>query len=279
MNQLEWQNFQGTTKEFFKLRGKILNHKGEPRKKYIDMEGYAVFADKYYQGHMTKTFINVSAVLEKREMNQLEWQNFQGTTKEFFKLRGKILNHKGEPRKKYIDMEGYAVFADKYYQGHMTKTFVNVSAVLEKREMNQLEWQSFQGTTKEFFKLRGKILNHKGEPRKKYIDMEGYAVFADKYYQGHMTKTFINVSAVLGRAKAMRELGLDWKNFQGTTAQYRELKELFDTKSIEKLRYRKGQEFIAETIFKGNIIRTYRNVSILREELLGSWEAFKELNW
>ena len=77
----------------------------------------------------------------------------------------------------------------------------------------------------------------------------------------------------------MKELDLGWKFFQGTTAQNRELKELFDTKSIKKLRDKKGQEFIAKTVFKGNTIRTYRNVSILREELLGSWEAFKELNW
>ena len=32
-------------------------------------------------------------------------------------------------------------------------------------------------------------------------------------------------------------------------------------------------------IFKGNTKRTYRNVSVLREHLLGSREAFKDLGW
>ena len=108
--------------------------------------------------------------------------------------------------------------------------------------------------------------------------MEGYARFAVQHFEGNMQKTYQNVSAVLGGAEAM-QVGLGWKSFQGAVLQYRELKELFDTNRIEDLRDRKGQEYAADTIFKGNTKRTYKNVSVLREELLGSWEAFKKLNW
>ena len=109
--------------------------------------------------------------------------------------------------------------------------------------------------------------------------MDGCAAFADKYFKGNMLKAFTNVSAVLGGAEAMKELGLGWKRFQGTADQYRGLQELFDAKSIEELRDRKGQEYVAGAIFKQNTIKAYRNVSTLREELLGSWGAFKQLNW
>ena len=279
MNRLGWQQFRGKTEEFFQLKDKLLKESGELKEEYIGIKGYAAFADKHFQGEMQKTFYNVSVVLTKREMNRLGWQMFQGKKEEFLELRDKLLSDKGEPGKEYLGMKGYAAFADKHFQGEMHRTFINVSAVLEKREMNRLGWQQFQGTTEGFFELRGKLLNESGELKEEYIGIKGYAAFADKHFQGEMQKTFINVSAVLGGAKAMKELGLGWKLFQGTTDQYRELKELFDTNSIEKLRDRKGQEYIAETIFKENTIRTYMNVSNLREELLGSWGAFKQLNW
>ena len=279
MNRLGWQAFQGTTEDFFELSNKLLNESGELKEEYIGMKGYVAFADKYFQGNTAKTFHNVSAVSETREMNRLGWQAFQGTTEGFFELRGKILNESGELKEEYLGIKGYTAFADKHFQGEMQKTFHNVSAVLEKREMNRLGWQQFQGKTEDFFELRGKILNDGGELKEEYLGIKGYTAFADKHFQGEMQKTFHNVSAVLGGAKAMKELGLGWKLFQGTTDQYRELKELFDTNSIEKLRDRKGQEYIAETIFKENTIRTYMNVSGLREELLGNREAFKLLNW
>ena len=279
MDQLKWRQFQGTTEEFSELKRKLFN-KGEPREKYTGMEGYVLFADQYFEGEMQKTYINVSAVLAKSKMDQLDWQGFQGTTKRFSELRDNLLNEGGELKKEFTGMEGYVSFAAQYFEGNMQKTYINVSAVLAKSKMDQLKWRQFQGTTKRFSELRGNLLNEEGEPREKYTGMEGYVRFADQNFEGDMLKTYINVSAVLGGAEAMQELGLGWKKgFQGAADQYRELKELFDTKSIEDLRDRKGQEYAADTIFKGNTRRTYRNVSVLREELLGSWEAFKKLNW
>ena len=279
MGQLKWQEFNGTTGEFSKLKGNLLNEKGKPREEYTGMEGYVLFADQYFEGNMQKTYQNVSAVLDRSSMGRLKWQLFQGTTGEFSNLEGNLLNEKGKPREEYTGMEGYVLFADQYFEGKMQKTYQNVSAVLDRSSMGQLKWQAFNGTTGEFSNLEGKLFEG-GKLREKYTGMDGYARFADQYFEGMMQKTFTNVSAVLGGAEAMKELGLGWKSFQGAADQYRELKKLFAAKrSIGDLGDRKGQEYAADTIFKGNTKRTYRNVSVLREELLGSRKAFKELNW
>ena len=276
MGQLKWQQFHGTTGEFSNLEGKLFEG-GKSREEYTGMKGYVLFADQYFEGDMLKTYINVSAVLDRSRMGRLKWQLFQGTTGEFSNLEGKLFEG-GKLREEYTGMKGYVLFADQYFEGKMLKTYKNVSAVLDRSRMGQLKWQAFNGTTGEFSNLEGKLFEG-GKLREKYTGMDGYARFADQYFEGMMQKTFTNVSAVLGGAKAM-QVGLGWKGFQGAADQYRELKKLFAAKrSIGDLGDRKGQEYTADTIFKGNTKRTYRNVSVLREELLGSREAFKELNW
>ena len=61
-----------------------------------------------------------------------------------------------------------------------------------------------------------------------YTGMKGYALFSDKYFSGNMQKAYMNVSAVLGRVHAIRELGLEWKIFKGTVNQFVGLKDLFN---------------------------------------------------
>ena len=279
MKRLGWRQFQGHKGKLFRLRRKILNAKGELKEEYIDMEGYAAFADQYYHGNMLKTYINVSVVLDKGEMKRLGWQAFHGRTEDFFELSGRLFNDEGELKEEHISIKGYADLADKLYQGDMHKTYINVSAVLDKDEMKRLEWQMFHGTTDDFFELRDELFNENIELKGEYLGMEGYAALAEQHYQGEMLKTFTNVSAALGGAESMKKLGLGWKVFQGAADQYRELKKLFAAKSIEELKGRKGQEDAAKTIFKGNTRRTYMNVSNLREELLGSREVFEKLHW
>ena len=282
MKRLGWKLFQGATDDFFKLRKELLNDKGELKKEHESVKGYTDLADQLYQGNMHKTYINVSTVLDRGEMKRLEWRMFHGTTDDFFELRDELFNENIKLKKKYIGMEGYAKFADQYYKGDMQKTFANVSAALGgAKSMKELGlgWKLFQGATDDFFELREKLFNENGKLREESIGMEGYADLAERLYQGDMLKTFANVSAALGGAESMKELGLGWKQFQGAADQYRELKKLFAAKSIEELGGIKGQEYAAEAIFEKDTRRTYRNVSNLREELLGSREAFEQLNW
>ena len=111
--------------------------------------------------------------------------------------------------------------------------------------------------------------------------MDGYANFAGEYVSGDMQKAYINVSAVLGGVQTMRELDLGWRQFRGTVAQFDSLKDLFERykSDLTELKGVKGQEKVAQEIFKNNMRTAYDNVSVLRKELLGSWGAFKNLNW
>ena len=143
----------------------------------------------------------------------------------------------------------------------------------------ELGWQGFDGSEVEFYDLRGKIVDESGKPREKYIGQEGYALFAKDHYKGAMQKAFLNVSSALGGHINMKSLGLDWKQFTGNASQYWNLIQLFKDNDITKFQGVEGQKRVAKEIFKDDLKRTYRNVSALREHLLGSWEAFKDLGW
>ena len=277
--ELGWQEFYGSELEFHETRGKILDESGKLREKYIGQEGYALFAKDHYDRDMLKAFKNVSSVLNESEFKELGWQGFIGSELEFHELRGKILDESGKLRKKYMRQEGYALFAKDHYGRAMLKAFINVSSVLSKSEFKELGWQEFHGSELEFHELRGKILDESGKLREKYIGQEGYALFAKEHYKGAMLKAFVNVSSVLGGHANMKSLGLDWKQFNGKLSEYKKLFFLFKNNDPLAFQGVEGQKKLAKKIFKGNTKRTYRNVSALREHLLGSFEAFKDLGW
>ena len=283
MKQLDWQKYQGQVSDFNKIREKILNEDGSIRKEYKGSDGYTLFAEKHFEGDMQKAYKNVSAVLGggSRLMKQLDWQSYLGSVSDFNKLREKILNEDGSIREEYKGSDGYALFAEKYFEGNMEKTYKNVSAVLGRgsRLMKQLDWQGYKGQVSDFNKLREKVLNEDGSIREEYKGSDGYASFAKKYFEGNMQKAYKNVSAVLGGVLEMRRLKLDWKSFQGTVDQFKDLKKLFESIEREELKGEKGQLRVAREIFKGNKIKAYGMVSALREELLGRAEAFDELDW
>ena len=279
MKELGWQQYQGRVPEYRKLRAKILDQNGVVRPEYIGMEGYALFAEREFSGEMLKTYRNVSAVLDKKQMKELGWQAYHGRVPEYRKLRAKILDQNGVVRPEYIGMEGYALFAEREFSGDMQKTYANVSAILDTKQMKELGWQQYQGNLPEYRKLRTKILDQKGKLRPEYIGMEGYVLFAEREFSGEMQKTYVNVSAVLGGIKEIRKLGLEWKKFQGNVLQFYALKELFDTYGVKELKGLDGQGKVAREIFDGNRRKAYQNVSVLREELLGSRKAFNELKW
>jgi len=123
------------------------------------------------------------------------------------------------------------------------------------------------------------MLNSDGSVKEEYQGQEAYVKFAKKHSSGDMQKAYKNASAVLGGVHNMRELGLGWKQFQGTVSQFEKLQKLFKLYEIEELSRVEGQKKVAKEVFKGDIVKTYKNVSVLRELLLGSLESFKELNW
>ena len=279
MQELGWQSFQGTTQEFRKQRDQILDQKGSLISKYKNRKGHVLYSDSFYEGDMKKAYKNTSAVLNKADMQVLKWQYFQGTTKNYRKTEAQILDDEGKVRSKYKDMEGYVLYADNFSEGSMKQTHLNVSAILDRKQMRELGWQLFRGSVQEFKEERSQILNSEGKVRPEYKGMEGYALYADSFYEGDMQKTYQQISTVLGGLYKMKEFGLSWKQFKGFVSQYYALKELFERYEIEELKGSEGQEMVIREVFNGNKYKAYHNVSILRESLLGSREAFTELGW
>ena len=115
---------------------------------YRERQGYVKLSQQL-AGEMGHIYSLVATFLAKDQMNLLEWQKFQGKAEDFLQLKNKLFNGGEKPKEEYIGMNGYAKFADQHYQGNMKKTFENVSAVLDKREMNLLGWQKPQGATED----------------------------------------------------------------------------------------------------------------------------------
>ncbi len=292
--RLKWQAFFKTVEIFRTYRGKILDANGNPLDEYLGMEGYAKFAKDHGgagdQSNMQSVFSNVSAVLDEETFKLLKWQRFSKTVEFFRAYRGKILDADGNPLDKYVGMDGYAKFAKDHGgagdQSNMQSIFVNVSAVLDEKTFKRLNWQMFSKTVEDFRAYRGKILDADGNPLDEYLGMEGYAKFAEDHGeagdQSNLQSVFQNVSAVLGGKKEMDRLGLEWKKVQGSVSQYESLNEFFfnlKESDLEKILGQEGQKYVAREIYKGNTLRTYLNVSTLREDLLGGKEAFAVLGW
>ena len=279
MDELGWQGFTGTVDEYRAARNRIMDRNGNLREEFLGMEGYAAFAGKYHESRMLQAFKKTSAVLSKNEMDELGWQGFQGTIAEFRTTRSRIMDENGNLRKEFFGMEGYAAFAKEYYESRMQRAFQNTSAVLSKSEMDELGWQSFQGTVAAFRTTRDRLMDENGNLREKFLGMDGYASFSEEYQESNMSKAFINVSAVLGGKKEMKRLDLGWKHFKGSSSQYHELVNFFRITDRKLLQGSEGQRLIAETIFGGNTINTYMNVSTLSEALLGARSEFTHLGW
>ena len=278
MKELQWQQFQGTPVDFKNLK-ELLSL--DVIEEYKGSDGYINFSKKYFEDDMEKAYKNVSAVLGggSRLMKQLDWQGYQGQMSDFNKLMEKILNEDGSIREEYTGSDGYASFAEKYFEGDMLKAYKNVSAVLGGGSslMKQLDWQQYQGQVSDFNKLR--YINEDGSIKEKYKGSDGYVMCAEDHFYGNMQKTYQNVSSVLGGVHEMKRLKLGWKSFQGTVDQFKDLKKLFESIEREELEEERGQSRVAREIFKGNKRKAYDMVSVLREELLESAKAFKELNW
>ena len=227
MNGLGWQNFKGTVHEYRATRNRIMDGNGNLREEFLGMDGYAAFAKEYYESRMLSAFVNISAVFSKREIDELGWQQFQGTVAEYHATRNRIMDETGSLRGEFLGMDGYAAFAEKYYESMMHPAFINTSAALSKREMDRLGWQGFQGTAHEYRATKNRIMDERGNLREEFLGMDGYAAFAEKIHESKMQKAFQNISAVLGGRKEMKRSGLGWKVFFGSSSQYHELIEFF----------------------------------------------------
>ena len=259
------------------LKTELIDANGSPKKKYTGQEGYLKIADTYFKGNMRGAFTTISSVLSSVLFKKLGWKQFQGTTSEFKELKNQILDEAGELKEEYIGQEtGYSQFADTYYGGEMTRAFINASSVLSSVLFKKLGWQYFQGTTSEFKELKNQILDEAGELKEEYIGQEtGYLQFADTYYGGEMRRAFINASSVLSSV-LFKKLG--WQQFQGTTSEFKELKnQILDEAGELKEEYigqETGYSQFADTYYGGEMQKAFINASSVLSKVL-----FQQLGW
>ena len=284
--KLGWRSFRGTVSEYNRLRSLITDENGNISsdffKNYVGMDGQARFAQKHFDGNMTKASKNVSAVSSTTEFKKFGWQQFQGTVSEYNRLKSLITDEDGNIKQefvtKYKGMEGYAKFAKEHFDGKMPQAFMNVSAVSSPREMKQLEWQKFLDTVSEYYGLKRKITDEKGKIKQEYKGMEGYAKFTQEHFDGKMPRAFQNVSTVLSPREKKQ---LEWQAFQGTVSEYNRLKSLItDEKGKIKQEYEgmDGLAKLAEEHFDGKMGKAFVNVSAVlspREMTQLEWQQFQ----
>ena len=110
----------------------------------------------------------------------------------------------------------------------------------------------------------------------RYGGQNGYISFVKKVPNTNsMNYVFQKVSKALGK-KFKR---LKWQQFQGSVLEYKNLIQLFSKYPPEYFQGIERQKRVTKEIFEGHNRRTYTNVSVLKEMLLGSREAFTDLEW
>ncbi len=171
----------------------------------------------------------------------------------------------------YRGQNGYLKFVEKRYPYlKMDTVFLKISKSLSKQNFFKLGWKAYHGTTAEFRQERDRILDSEED----FTGMKGYAEYALEHLFGNMPKAFKNVSAVLSKEEFSK---LGWKAFIGTSDQFYKLIEYFKTHKFEDYKGKKRQRKLANKIFGGQIVNTYRNVSVLSELLFGDRKEFKNL--
>ena len=123
-----------------RTRDRILNSKNNIKNEYNRMEGCVRYAEKYSAGDMSKAYTEVLAALGKKKIEEMEWRQFQGTTKEFKAVKSKILSSGGSVKNEYKNKTGHARLANEIFDGNKAKTYINVLAVLGRKLFNELNW-------------------------------------------------------------------------------------------------------------------------------------------
>ena len=272
---LKWQQFEGSVPAYQELKSYILNPDGSIKPEYIGMEGYARLADELFNGDMIKAFVNTSALLSKEMFSRLKYQQFQGTTVEFQELKSYILDSNGFTKKEFLGMEGYIRLADTpFFNGNMGRAFINTSALSKRKLFKNFGWKQFHGTTTQYHHFKSYVLNPDGSIKPEYVGMEGYARLADELFGGKMQKTFSNTSAVFDKEFFEK---FKWQAFQGTTTEYRRLKnDVLNPDDSIKSEYvgMEGCVRLADELFGGDMLKTFRNISVLFDK-----EFFERFKW
>ena len=272
---LGWHEFRGTTEGFNYLTNKLMTTHPSGRlvvrSQYIGMDNYVLLAEADFNGDLFKCFINVSAVLGKRELKRLKWRIFRGQVLDFINLKAKLIDSKGRPVAQYQHMEGFADLSAEL-DINMYRLFSNAGAALSKSDFRKLKWKEFNGHADFFWQTRRWIMDENGFIREEYKEPKGHILFSDTYYGGNMRLAFKNVSALLPKGGAA---SIKWRLFYGETKEFKELPDWLKNKhKILKIYLgMNGYAEFADLYYGGDMFKAFVNV----KAALG--EEFKTLGW
>ncbi len=274
--QLKWQKIHGSTQKFYNVQKEFVDENGEVKKEFIGIEGYIAFADKFFDGYMIKTFTNISAIFGVKKIQEAGWSIFNGTTQDVYQIRNGILDKNGNVIKDYIGMQGFALFAEFYFNKNMSKTFRNVNVAIGKNNFQNLRWQYFMGATQDFDTIYSLVVDKNDQIRKEVIGPDGLIYIAKEYFGNSVHTAFQNISAVLGNTMFNK---LRWKTFNGHVKDYQAVKNLINSFNsthsfIKEYSDTQGYIRIADKLTYGNMSRAYEVLSLI----LGL-KQFQKLRW
>ncbi len=274
--KLRWKEFHGTTKDFDNIQKNFLDEYGMVRKEFIGLNGQIHCADKYFNGYMIKTFINISAVFGAKKVKEIGWKFFNGTTKDVRHIQNTLLDTNGHIVKDYIGMSGFALFAEFYFNNNMSKTFRNVKVVIGVNKFKDLKWKIFMGTTKDFDTTYNIVVDNDGNIKKEAIGSDGLAHIAKEHFSGSIGATYTNISAVLDKHIFHQ---LKWTAVNGHTKNYQIIKNVINSFNsvsmfIKKYKDMDGFVHLANQYFNGNLNITYNMVFLILQK-----KQFKKLAW
>ena len=275
---LGWSHcFNGSTAEHAEVRNRLLCENGVVKQEIRGVRGYINYADTYCAGDMRQARARTAAVLNAEEFLSLDWgKSFAGNTTEYSTVRQRIFDEGGKVLAETLGVCGYRSYASRYSEGNMAQAFSMVSAVLSRKEFQELGWgKCFLGTTAEHAELRTRLYNEELELRIELRNVDGYRHYAEMYCGGLMGKAYQTVSAILDPGE-FKKLG--WgKCFVGTAEDHANLRaRLIDEhgKMFARMQGVSGYRLYADRHYAGDMLRAYKNASAALEP-----EEFKSLGW
>ena len=273
--QSRWKVYQGSTTDFQHTRERLFDDEGFLREEYTDIPGQMRFADHYYKGSLKRTFNNVHIVLNHTEFHSLGWVFIRHNTKSLIKWAHSLLDNTGNIKEIYTGEEGQKQFADEYLTGHMEQAFIIVFAILGEQVINNLGWKGSYIPLTKVREIRMTTTNSSRSIHKRYLGMNGLMHLADQFFNGDMILAYTAAIKIWNRKTLKQKL--KWGEFTGTTQDFRNLKRalLDETENIKDIyQYANGQIRLADQFFNGDMLLTYKIISLTLNT-----EQFKKLSW
>lgn len=143
LQKLRWYKYNGPIWDLNEVYSWQVFIKGD--RAFRGMEGYALVANLYFDGDMSKAFDETLAMsgLDRTTFTErFGWKRFKGHTHYFLPLRRKITDSYGQIMDKYKRKDGLNLLAKEFYNGEVYKAFIDMKIVLNFMEFEYLQWPS-----------------------------------------------------------------------------------------------------------------------------------------